>query len=200
MGIESILDRERDEIAALFEEDVELGLYGLDREATFRITSVNGNPPQHRILVMYYNDEVYLPIDSRSNTNRLTVSDLDFCVRYGEVGNHANIEMRIQHLGQEVMKYDETKVIPSGTKVSLTDLLTRSYQLGGYGNRHELLNSNEITKEQARSIALEALGIPNLGSEDGELVSVKSAAKECREASEALNDNMEHDGNGRDAR
>lgn len=170
MSIESVLDRERAEIAALFEEDVELGLYDLAREATFRVTSVNGNPPQHRILVMYYDNEIYLNPEDRSNTNRLTVSDLDFCVRYGQVGNIANIEMRVQHPSKDVVRYGPDMTIPSGTKVSLLDLLTRAYQLGGYGERHELLNSDEITEEQARMAATEALGLPDRESGDDEIV------------------------------
>lgn len=193
-------DRERAEIAALFDEDVELGLYDLTSIATYRVRSVNGNPPQHTILVSYYDDEVYMPFESRSNTNRLTVSDLDFPVRCGQVGNHANIQMRVQHPDEEVGRYDAAKVIPSGTKASLCDLLSRAYQLGGYGNRHELLNSNEITEEQARSIAMEALGMPNCDSGAVEPVSLKSAVKESREASEALTGSVGHDETARETR
>lgn len=193
-------DWEQAEIAALFEEDVELGLYDLTSVATYRIRSVNGTPAQHTILVSYYNDEVYMPFDSRSNTSRLTVSDQDFVVRCGQVSNHANIHMRVQHSGEIVERYDAAKVIPAGTKVSLLDLLARAYQLGGYGDRHELLNSNEVTQAQARSIAMEALGMPSCDSGAVEPVSLKSAAMESREASKALSDNVEHDGCGHDAR
>ena len=161
---------------------------------------MNGTPAQHTILVSYYNDEVYMPFDSRSNTSRLTVSDQDFVVRCGQVSNHANIHMRVQHSGEIVERYDAAKVIPAGTKVSLLDLLARAYQLGGYGDRHELLNSNEVTQAQARSIAMEALGMPSCDSGAVEPVSLKSAAMESREASKALSDNVEHDGCGHDAR
>lgn len=171
-------DRERAEIAALFEEDVELGLYDLTSIATYRIRSVNGNPAQHTILVSYYNDEAYMPFDSRSNTSRLTVSDQDFVVRCGQVSNHANIHMRVQHSGEVVDRYDAAKVIPAGTKVSLLDLLARAYQLGGYGDRHELLNSNEVTQAQARSIAMEALGMPDRESGDDEMTEHEGDAPE----------------------
>lgn len=195
-----MFDRERAEITALFKEDVELGLYDLTSVATYRIRSVNGTPAQHTILVSYYDDEVYMPPESCSNTNRLTVTDLDFPVRCGQVFNHANIEMRVQYPGEQVNRYDAAKVIPSGTKASLCDLLARAYQLGGYGNRHDLLNSNGISEKQAYSIAMEALGMPSCDSGAVEPVSLKSAAMESREASEALSDNVEHDGCGRDAR
>lgn len=81
----SIFDRERSEIAKLFSEELELGLYSLSSEATYRVISVDGIPAQHTILISCYNDEVYLPFESRSNTNRLTVTDLDYDVRYGQV-------------------------------------------------------------------------------------------------------------------
>lgn len=200
MSIESILNRERDEIAALFEENCELGLYDLGKEATFRITSVNGNPPQHRILVMYYNDEVYLDLKGRSNTNRLTVIDLDYPVRYGQVPNHANISKRVQqNPDKEVTRYRAAAVIPSGSKVSLQDLLASAYRKSGYFDHNHSFH-HDVTEEEARMAATEALGIPNRDSGVEEPVSLKSAAKESREASEALSDNMEHDGSGRDAR
>lgn len=158
-------DRKRAEIAALFEEDVELGLYDLAREATFRVTSVNGNPPQHRILIMYYNDEIYLDPEGRSNTNRLTVSDLDYPVRFGEVCNHANIQKRVQNPGEEVMKYRPAAVIPSGAKVSLQDLLASAYRKSGYfDNQHQF--HHDVTEEEARMAATEALGISNRDSGD----------------------------------
>lgn len=137
----SIFDRERSEIAKLFSEELELGLYSLSSEATYRVISVDGIPAQHTILISCYNDEVYLPFESRSNTNRLTVTDLDYDVRYGQVVNHANIDMRVLNDGMNAENYNSDIYIPSNTKVSLRDLLIRAYQLGGYGSRHDLLNS-----------------------------------------------------------
>ena len=154
----SIFDRERSEIAKLFSEELELGLYSLSSEATYRVISVDGIPAQHTILISCYNDEVYLPFESRSNTNRLTVTDLDYDVRYGQVVNHANIDMRVLNDGMNAENYNSDIYIPSNTKVSLRDLLIRAYQLGGYGSRHDLLNSNEITEEEARMAVAEAVG------------------------------------------
>lgn len=119
----SIFDRERSEIAKLFSEELELGLYSLSSEATYRVISVDGIPAQHTILISCYNDEVYLPFESRSNTNRLTVTDLDYDVRYGQVVNHANIDMRVLNDGMNAENYNSDIYIPSNTKVSLRDLL-----------------------------------------------------------------------------
>lgn len=84
----SIFDRERSEIAKLFSEELELGLYSLSSEATYRVISVDGIPAQHTILISCYNDEVYLPFESRSNTNRLTVTDLKGCGTVVTVEGH----------------------------------------------------------------------------------------------------------------
>lgn len=112
----SIFDRERSEIAKLFSEELELGLYSLSSEATYRVISVDGIPAQHTILISCYNDEVYLPFESRSNTNRLTVTDLDYDVRYGQVVNHANIDMRVLNDGMNAENYNSDIYIPSNTK------------------------------------------------------------------------------------
>lgn len=71
---------------------------------------------------------MYLPFESRSNTNRLTVTDLDYDVRYGQVVNHANIDMRVLNDGMNAENYNSDIYIPSNTKVSLRDLLIRAYQ------------------------------------------------------------------------
>lgn len=158
--IEDVIARERAGIAKLFSEEIELELYDLTSKATYRVSSVDGTPPKHKILVSYYDNEAYLSPENRSNTNRLTVMDLDYDVRYGQVVNHANISMRVQDTGKEVMRYDQSTVILSDTKVSLRDLLARAYQLGGYGERHNLLNSNGITEKRARMLAAEVIGVP----------------------------------------
>lgn len=184
----SIFDRERSEIAKLFSEELELGLYSLSSEATYRVISVDGIPAQHTILISCYNDEVYLPFESRSNTNRLTVTDLDYDVRYGQVVNHANIDMRVLNDGMNAENYNSDIYIPSNTKVSLRDLLIRAYQLGGYGSRHDLLDSHgdkPISDYRKRPQGM----------------SLKQAVRESREASAKLaEENVGTDVLGKDAR
>lgn len=159
---------EKAEISRLFSEELELSLWNLSSYAEYRVTSVDGVPAQHRIIVSCYNDEVYRSFRDRSGTDCLTVSDLDFKVRYGQVGNHANIVMRVLHPGMDAEGRDPDMFLAPDAMTSLRDLLIRAYQLGGYGAYHDRLNSNEITEEQARSVAVEAIGTEQAAIQDSQ--------------------------------
>lgn len=160
---ESALARDAAKVAEVFEERVELALWKLGRYATFRVVGVDGAAPLHRITVARYDDQVFLNPASRDPSDRLTLLDLDYRVRYGQVGNVANIEMRVlkSHTAPGTpLRFPRENYIAHGERVSLRGLLAEAYQLGGYGSFHDRLNSNGVSPSEADALAIEALGLP----------------------------------------
>lgn len=160
-SIQSAIEREMANVSALFEEDVELSLWNLGREATYLVTSVDGVETSHRILVSYYYDQSFLSFSDRDPSYRLTVCDLDYDVRFGEVWNHANIEYRVlfdESATDKGLRYPKENYLMPGEKVSLRALLSQAYQMGGYGDRHNLGNSFGIDAEDAAAIVEDAIG------------------------------------------
>lgn len=159
--LDSFLAKDSDRVAALFAEEVEFSLWGLGRHPTFLVSRVNGIEPAHRITVALYDDQVFLPFSDRDPSERLVIADLDFKVRYGQVWNHANIELRVLDFGASPtseLRYPSENYIESGKRISLRGALAEAYQMGGYGDRHGLRNSNGITQEEADSLSAAAVG------------------------------------------
>lgn len=172
--LDSFVAAERDEVASLFMESLDLVLHELrGGHSVFRVRSVDGREASHRILVSLYDDQIYLPPEDRKPWRKLTVSDFDFGVRHGQVQNHANKVLRVLDVGHTVEEVYEGKtplgrsgrpesglLVEAGTKVSLRSMLEEAYQLGGYGDRPHLTNSNGVSPAHARILAGEATGSP----------------------------------------
>lgn len=159
--IASFLSKDSDRVAAMFAEGVEFSLWDLGRHPTFLVVRVDGIEPAHRITVALYDDQVFLPFSDRDPSERLVIADLDLKVRYGQVWNHANIELRVLDSGvspASKLRYPSENYIESGKRISLRGALAEAYQMGGYGDRHGLRNSNGITQEEADFIAAAAVG------------------------------------------
>ena len=175
---------EKAKINALFEEDLELSLWTLTSNATYKVDAVNGRKPNHTITILYYNDQVYMPFENRDPSRSLLVCDHDVRVRYGQVTNIANIDLRVLEPNRaDTGKRIHSKALyvhPDLEPLRITDVLTWAYQLGGYGNRPELLNYNDVTPEQARSmadIAINAVTIRTIADGIGPNVLVDKAAQ-----------------------
>lgn len=173
MPINDYAERERAGVAALFEEDVELSPH--DYRPTyieFRVMAVNGQEAKHRVFVSFYNPQAYIDPHRRNPWKQLKVSDLDVRVRYGQVGNHANKALYVLDPGHDLseivqgvprdmdhpVRPEACLIVEHGTKLSLRAMLEEAYQLGGYGEYPDRKNSNGVTVEEARSIAVEAIG------------------------------------------
>lgn len=173
MSINDYANAERDAVAALFEEDAKLTPY--DYRPTyieFRVMSVDGQEAQHRVLVSFYDTQAYIDPHKRDPWKTLKVIDLDVRVRYGQVGNYANKTLHVLNAGHsfaEVVRRELRAedyparpeaglLVEHGAKLSLRAMLEEAYQLGGYGEYPDRKNSNGVTAEEARSIAVEAIG------------------------------------------
>lgn len=172
-SVKDYIAAEKAKVASVFEEEVELTPYDMRRTYTdFRVTAVNGHRAEHRILVSLYDDQIYIDPKNRRPWRRLTVSDLDVRVRYGQVGNHANKVLRVMNEGRSVgeavpeelaalARKDRPEaglLVDAGTKLSLRFMLEEAYQLGGYGEFPDRKNSNGVTPEDARELADQAIG------------------------------------------
>lgn len=153
--------KEAASIAKLFSEDIELSLHDLTSVATYTVMRVNGHKPSHRITVCYYYDQACLSFENRDSSRALRVHDDDVIVRYGQTAHRANIEARVlpAHDRDPKRRYAEDRYLTDDGSISLRDLLAHAYQLGGYGDRYELLNNDHISLEDARRLADRALGL-----------------------------------------
>lgn len=153
--------KEAASIAELFSEDIEMNLYNLDGVATYKVMRVNGHKPSHRITVCYYYDQACLSSEIRDSSKALRIHDDDVIVRYGQTTHRANIEARVisAHDNNSKHRYAEDRYLTDDGSISLRDLLIHAYQLGGYGDRYELLNSDHVSLEDAQRMADQALGL-----------------------------------------
>lgn len=173
MPINDYAEREKEEVAALFEEDVELSPHDFRPTFTeFRVMAVDGREAKHRVLVSFYDTQAYMDPRSRMPWKQLKVSDLDVRVRYGQVGNYANKVLHVLDPGHDLAEiaqggpHAESQparpeaglLVERGAKLSLRAMLEEAYQLGGYGEHPDRKNSNGVTAEEARAIADQAIG------------------------------------------
>lgn len=161
LDIDGMVSKEARKVASLFTEDVSLSLWELRSYPVFKVASVDGRPAAHVVTVALYYDQAYLPFSERDPSYRLVVADRDVRVRYGQVGNVANIEMRVLGPGAErdpKRLYPPQRYLGSEGGASLRSLLAEAYQMGGYGDRPELRNSDGIAPGTALAMADEALG------------------------------------------
>lgn len=156
--------REAAECSALFDEDVELALWNLrPTYAEFRVSRIDGITPAHKVVVSYYDRQAYIPPSKRIPWKSLTVCDLDVRVRYGQVGNIANVSYFVMDEGasrEELEKHvsDPGQLVSPGGTVSLVGSLELAYRLGGYGEHWDRENYDLDTVRNARSLSIEAAG------------------------------------------
>lgn len=173
MPISDYIEKERAEVAALFEEDVELSPHDFRPTFTeFRVMAVDGREAKHRVLVSFYDTQAYMDPHNRMPWKQLKVSDLDVRVRYGQVGNYANKVLRVLDPGHdlaEIVQGDPRAesqparpeaglLVERGAKLSLRAMLEEAYRLGGYGEYPDRKNFNGVTVEEARELADQAIG------------------------------------------
>lgn len=161
-----LFDDDARRIKALFSEKITLGVRSVKRHVTFGVLTVDGRPAQHDITVSFYDNQALLRPENRRPWTLLKVCDSDVRVRFGQVANIANRSVFVLDPGLSkddpayASAYDMRQVYESGEKISLKQLLSEAYQLGGYGEYPDRLNSNGVTAAQANAMAAAAIGAP----------------------------------------
>ena len=124
-------------LAGKLVEDVSLSAYDMRRTYwQFRVTGFEGNTPAHRILMSYYDDQIYIPPADRKPGKVLHVFDM------GEAEKPARYA--VASCSVRLTEEDEP--------VSLLDLFKRAH-------RRNLVGFTEETAEaEALAIAERALG------------------------------------------
>lgn len=165
LDFDGAVAKEAAEYAALFDEDIEFTLWNLRPTYTeFRVSRINGITPAHKIVVSYYDRQAYIPLSNRIPWKSLIICDLDVHVRYGQVGNIANISYFVMREGasrEELEKRvsDPRQLISPGDTISLVESLELAYSIGGYGEHWDRENYDLDTVRNAKSISTEATGV-----------------------------------------
>ena len=137
-GMSDHIKEEGAVLAGKLIEDVSLSAYDLHRNYwQFRVTEFEGKTPAHRILVSYYDDQIYIPPENRKPGNVLCVFDMD----------EAKKPARYAVASYTVRLTEEAE------PVSLLDLLMRAHRRNLVG-----FSSEESAEEEALALAKRALG------------------------------------------
>ena len=137
MDINNRIKEEAVVLAGKLIEDVSLSAYDMRRTYwQFRVTEFEGNTPAHRILMSYYDDQIYIPPADRKPGKVLHVFDM------GEAEKPAHYA--VASCSVRLTEEDEP--------ASLLDLLKRAH-------RRNLVGFTEETAEaEALAIAKHVLG------------------------------------------
>ena len=136
-GMNDRIKEEAAVLAGMLTEDVSLSAYDMRRTYwQFRIVTFEGKTPAHRILMSYYDDQIYIPPADRKPGKVLHVFDM------GEAEKPARYA--VASYSVRLTKEDEP--------VSLLELLKKAH-------RRNLVGFTEETAEaEALAIAKRALG------------------------------------------
>lgn len=68
MSLQESIQREAEQLKSFFKENIELAEYDLRHTyMQFRLKAVDGIPVKSKILLDFYNDRTYMPMDARQN-------------------------------------------------------------------------------------------------------------------------------------
>ena len=124
-------------LASMLIEDVSLSAYDMRRNYwQFRVTGFEGKTPAHRILMSYYDDQIYIPPADRKPGKVLHVFDM------GEAEKPARYA--VASYSVRLTKEDEP--------ISLLDLLKRAHR------RNLVGFTEEAAEAEALAIAKHVLG------------------------------------------
>lgn len=136
-GMNDHIKEEAAVLASMLIEDVSLSAYDMRRNYwQFRVTGFEGKTPAHRILMSYYDDQIYIPPADRKPGKVLHVFDM------GEAEKPARYA--VASYSVRLTKEDEP--------ISLLDLLKRAHcrNLVGF--------TEEAAEAEALAIAKHVLG------------------------------------------
>ena len=136
-GMNDHIKEEAAVLASMLIEDVSLSAYDMRRNYwQFRVTGFEGKTPAHRILMSYYDNQIYIPPADRKPGKVLHVFDM------GEAEKPARYA--VASYSVRLMKEDEP--------ISLLDLLKRAHR------RNLVGFTEEAAEAEALEIAKHVLG------------------------------------------
>lgn len=136
-GMNDHIKEEAAVLASMLIEDVSLSAYDMRRNYwQFRVTGFEGKTPAHRILMSYYDDQIYIPPADRKPGKVLHVFDM------GEAEKPARYA--VASYSVRLTKEDEP--------ISLLDLLKRAHR------RNLVGFTEEAAEAEALAIAKHVLG------------------------------------------
>ena len=136
-GMNDHIKKEAAVLASMLIEDVSLSAYDMRRNYwQFRVTGFEGKTPAHRMLMSYYNDQIYIPPADRKPGKVLRVFDM------GEAEKPARYA--VASYSVRLTKEDEP--------ISLLDLLKRAHR------RNLVGFTEEAAEAEALAIAKHVLG------------------------------------------